>query len=173
MDALIEFAKLIIPALLVLYAVYLTLKNILEKEMEKKHIELKSKNIETILPMRMQAFERLALLLERSAPNNLILRLNNPAYSAREFQVVLVREVREEFNHNLSQQIYISEEGWTLVKKAIEDIINVINQSALNLPEEAKSVDLTKAIFEQYLRYEVDPINHALSQLKKEVSEFY
>ena len=173
MDALIEFAKLIIPALLVLYAVYLTLKNILEKEMEKKYIELKSKNIETILPMRMQAFERLALLLERSAPNNLILRLNNPSYSAKEFQIVLVREVREEFNHNLSQQIYISEEGWTLVKKAIEDVINVINQAAVDLPEEAKSVDLTKAIFEQYLRYEVDPINHALSQLKKEVSEFY
>ncbi len=173
MDALMEFAKLIVPALLVLYAVYLTMKNILEKELEKKHIELKSKNIETILPMRMQAFERLALLLERSAPNNLILRMNNPAYSGREFQIILVREVREEFNHNLSQQIYISEEAWTLIKKAIEDVINVINQAVADLPEEAKSIDLTKAIFEQYLRYEVDPVIYALSQLKKEVSEFY
>jgi len=173
MDALIEFAKLIVPALLVLYAVYLTLKNILEKEVEKKHLELKSKNIETILPMRMQAYERLALLLERSSPNNLILRLNNPAYSATEFQVILVKEIREEFNHNLSQQIYISEEGWTLVKKAIEDVINLINQAAAELKEEARGVDLTKSIFEQYLRYEVDPINHALSQLKKEVGEFY
>ncbi|MFC2126091.1 hypothetical protein ACFLU5_14910 [Bacteroidota bacterium] len=173
MDALIEFAKLIVPALLVLYAVYLTLKNILEKEVEKKHLELKSKNIETILPMRMQAFERLALLLERSSPNNLILRLNNPAYSATEFQVILVREIREEFNHNLSQQIYISEEGWTLVKKAIEDVINIINQAAAELKEEARGVDLTKSIFDHFFRYEVDPISHALSQLKKEVAEFY
>jgi len=173
MEALFEFAKLIVPALLVLYAVYLTLKKILEKEQDQKHLELKAKNVETILPMRMQAFERLALLLERSAPNNLILRLNNPAYTAIEFKVLLVKEVREEFNHNLSQQIYISEEGWTLVKKAIEDVINVINQASANLTEDAKSVDLTKAIFEQYLQFELDPVSHALSQLKLEVSEFY
>lgn len=173
MEALIEFAKLIIPALLVLYAVYLTLKNILEKEVEKKQIELKSKNTEIILPMRMQAYERLALLLERNAPNNLILRLNNPKYTAKEFQILLVREIREEFNHNLSQQIYVSEEGWGLVKKAIEDIINIINQAISGLPEKAKSVELTKAIIEKYLSMEVDPVNYALSQLKKEAAELF
>ena len=102
-----------------------------------------------------------------------MLRLNNPKLTAKEFQILLIREIREEYNHNLSQQIYISEDTWILVRKAVEDTINLINQSGLNLKEEAKSVDLTKTVFAEVMQNEVDSIDHALSQLKKEVSQFY
>ena len=173
MDILLEFGKIIIPALLVLYAMYLTLKNILEKDIEKKEVDFKIKNYETLLPMRLQAYERLTLLLERISPKNIMLRLNNPKLTAKEFQILLIREIREEYNHNLSQQIYISEDTWILVRKAVEDTINLINQSGLNLKEEAKSVDLTKTVFAEVMQNEVDSIDHALSQLKKEVSQFY
>ena len=173
MEVLIEFGKLIIPAVLVLYAMYLTLKNVLEKDVEKKEIDLKIRNYETMLPLRLQAYERLALLLERISPKNIMLRLNNPKLSAKEFQVLLVREIREEYNHNLSQQIYVGEETWILVKKAIEDTINLINQCGINLKDDAKSVDLTKTVFAEIMQNEVDSVGHALSQLKREVSQFY
>jgi len=173
MEIIIEFGKLLIPALLVLYAMYLTVKSVLEKDIERKEVDLKIKNYETILPLRLQAYERIALLLERISPNNIMLRLNNPGLSAKEFQIILVKEIREEYNHNLSQQIYIDEDTWVLVRKAIEDTINLINQSAINLKEEAKGMDLTKAVFADIMQNEVDSIEHALSQLKKEVSQFY
>jgi hypothetical protein len=173
MEILIEFGKLLIPALLVLYAMYLTVKSVLEKDIEKKEVDLKIKNYETILPLRLQAYERIALLLERITPNNIMLRLNNPGLSAKEFQIILVKEIRDEYNHNLSQQIYIDEETWVLVRKAIEDTINLINQSAMNLKDEAKSMDLIKAVFADIMQNEVDSVKHALSQLKKEVSQFY
>ena len=173
MEILIEFGKLLIPALLVLYAMYLTVKSVLEKEIERKEVDFKIKNYETILPLRLQAYERIALLLERISPNNIMLRLNNPGLSAKEFQIILVKEIREEFNHNLSQQIYIDENTWVLVRKAVEDTINLINQSAMNLKEEAKGMDLTKSVFAEIMQNEVDSIKHALSQLKKEVSQFY
>lgn len=173
MEILLEFGKLLIPALLVLYAMYLTLKNVLEKDLEKREVDIKIKNWETILPLRLQAYERLTLLLERISPNNIMLRLNNPSFSAKEFQVMLVKEIREEFNHNLSQQIYVSEEAWILVRKAIEDTINLINQSGINLKDDAKGVDLTKTVFAEIMQSDVDSIEHALSQLKKEVSQFY
>jgi len=173
MEILIEFGKLLIPALLVLYAMYLTIKSVLEKEIERKEVDLKIKNYETILPLRLQAYERIALLLERISPNNIMLRLNNPGFSAKEFQIILVKEIREEYNHNLSQQIYIDEDTWVLIRKAVEDTINLINQSAMNLKEEAKGMDLTKAVFAEIMQNEVDSIKHALSQLKKEVSQFY
>jgi hypothetical protein len=173
MEILIEFGKLLIPALLVLYAMYLTVKSVLEKEIERKEVDLKIKNYETILPLRLQAYERIALLLERISPNNIMLRLNNPGFSAKEFQIILVKEIREEYNHNLSQQIYIDEDTWVLIRKAVEDTINLINQSAMNLKEEAKGMDLTKAVFAEIMQNEVDSIKHALSQLKKEVSQFY
>ncbi len=173
MEILIEFGKLLIPALLVLYAMYLTVKSVLEKDIEKKEVDLKIKNYETILPLRLQAYERIALLLERITPNNIILRLNNPGLSAKEFQIILVKEIRDEYNHNLSQQIYIDDKTWVLVRKAIEDTINLINQSAMNLKEEAKAMDLTKAVFADIMQNEVDSVEHALGQLKKEVSQFY
>ncbi len=173
MEILIEFGKLLIPALLVLYAMYLTVKSVLEKDIERKEVDFKIKNYETILPLRLQAYERIALLLERISPNNIMLRLNNPGLSAKEFQIILVKEIREEFNHNLSQQIYIDENTWVLVRKAVEDTINLINQSAMNLKEEAKGMDLTKTVFAEIMQNEVDSIKHALSQLKKEVSQFY
>lgn len=173
MEILIEFGKLLIPALLVLYAMYLTVKSILEKDIEKKEVDLKIKNYETILPLRLQAYERIALLLERITPNNIMLRLNNPRLSAKEFQIILVKEIRDEYNHNLSQQIYIDDKTWVLVRKAIEDTINLINQSAINLKEEAKAMDLTKAVFADIMQNEVDSVKHALGELKKEVSQFY
>jgi hypothetical protein len=173
MEIVIEFGKLLIPALLVLYAMYLTVKNILEKDIASKEVDLKIKNYETILPLRLQAYERLTLLLERISPNNILVRLSNPNYSAVEFQRLLVKEIRDEFNHNLSQQIYVSEQSWTLVNKAVEETVSMINQSGSKLKEDAKAMDLTKAVFGEILHNQTDPISLALSQLKKEVSQFY
>jgi hypothetical protein len=173
MEIVIEFGKLLIPGLLVLYAMYLTVKNILEKEIAGKEVDLKIKNYETILPLRLQAYERLTLLLERISPNNILVRLSNPNYSAVEFQRLLVKEIRDEFNHNLSQQIYVSEESWTLVNKAVEDTISMINRSGSVLKEDAKAMDLTKAVFGEILQNQTDSISLALGQLKKEVSQFY
>ncbi|MBS0000116.1 MAG: hypothetical protein KFF73_14140 [Cyclobacteriaceae bacterium] len=173
MEIIIEFGKLLIPALLVLYAMYLTVKTVLDKEIAGKEVDLRIKNQEMILPLRLQAYERLTLLLERISPNNILVRLSNPNYTAGEFQRLIVKEIRDEFNHNLSQQIYISEESWTLVNKAVEDTISMINQSGSSLKEDAKAMDLTKAVFGEILQNELDSISVALSHLKKEISQFY
>ncbi|MEQ9660772.1 MAG: hypothetical protein RLO00_21710, partial [Fulvivirga sp.] len=85
MEALIEFGKIIIPAGLVLYAMYLIVKSFINSELDKKRIEVRGKSIETVLPNRLHAFERVILFLERISPNNLIVRLNNGSYTAREF----------------------------------------------------------------------------------------
>lgn len=173
MEIIIEFGKLLIPALLVLYAMYLTVKTILEKETAGKELDLKIKTYDTILPLRIQAFERLTLLLERISPNHILVRLSNPNYTANEFQRLIVKEIRDEFNHNLSQQIYISEESWSLVNKAVEDTISLINHTGSSLKEDAKAMDLTKAVFGEILQNDSDSIAVALSQLKKEISQFY
>jgi len=116
MDALIDFVKIVIPASVVLYAVYLTVRSFIAKEIELKKLEVRAKGIETILPARLQAYERITLFLERISPQNLLIRLSDPAYSAREFQKLLLDEIRNEYNHNVSQQVYMSEEVWNLVK---------------------------------------------------------
>src|SRR6202161_1604458 len=112
MDALIEFGKILIPASLVLYAVYLVVRSFITKEIEMKKLEVRTRSIETVLPARLQAYERITLFLERIAPQNLLLRLSDATYSARDFQKLLLDEIRNEYNHNVSQQVYMSEDVW-------------------------------------------------------------
>jgi hypothetical protein len=173
MDAIIEFGKLMIPAGLVLYAMFLMVKSFINGEIDKKHIEIRGKSIETILPTRLHAYERVCLFLERISPNNLIMRLNNGNYTAREFQQILLNEIREEYNHNVSQQLYMSEQAWELVKSGKEDLIVTINDAMSNLPSEATGVDLSKLIFEKTIQKEPDPIQHALLSVKKEIWETF
>src|SRR6478609_261616 len=169
MEALIEFGKILLPASVVLYAVYLTVRSFIIKEIELKKLEVRSRSIETTLPVRMQAYERITLFLERISPQNLLIRLSDPGYKARDFQKILLDEIRNEYNHNVSQQVYMSEEVWNHVRNAKEDLIMLINDAAGKMTVDSNAVDLSKKIFEMALEKKVDPIGHALSELKREI----
>ena len=173
MEALIEFIKILVPASVVLYAVYLTVRAFISREVELRRLEVRSRAIETILPARLQAYERITLFLERISPQNLLIRLNNPAYTAKDFQKVLLDEIRNEYNHNVSQQVYMTEEVWNQVRNAKEDLIVLINESAMHMSNEATGIDLAKKIFEQVMERKTDPIGHALTELKKEIQQTF
>jgi predicted AlkP superfamily phosphohydrolase/phosphomutase len=99
--------------------------------------------------------------------------LNNPGFSARDFQKILLDEIRNEYNHNVSQQVYMGEEVWSQVKNAKEDLIILINEAATRLAPDATSIDLSKKIFEMAMDKQVDLIGHALTELKKEIQQIF
>ena len=173
MDALIEYGKILIPASVVLYAVYLMVRSFINKEIELRKLEVRSRSIETVLPNRLQAYERMCLFIERISPPNMLLRLNNPGYSAREFHKLLLDEIRNEYNHNVSQQIYMSEDVWSMIKNAKEDLTILINEASSQMAPEAASLDLSRKIFELTLEKKVEPLGHALSELKKEIQQIF
>lgn len=173
MEAIIEFAKLIIPAALVLYAMYLTVRVFINKELDKQRLEVRGKSIETVLPNRLHAYERVCLFLERISPNNLLLRVNNGNYTAKELQQIILNEIREEYNHNVSQQVYMSEEVWDLVKNAREELMITVNEAMRNLPEDANGVALSKKIVDIMMNKEFDPIAHALREVKNEIRQIF
>jgi len=173
MNALIDFGKILLPASVVLYAVFLMVRAFISKEIELKRLEVRGRSIETILPVRLQAYERITLFLERISPQNLLVRLNNPAYSARDFQKILLDEIRNEYNHNVSQQVYMSEEVWNMVKNAKEDLIIQINEAAGAMKDDATSIDLARQIFQMGLDKKVEPLTHALSELKREIQQIF
>lgn len=173
MEVIVEILKITLPAGLVIYGMYLVAVSFLKNERDNKLISLKTKNTETILPIRLQAGERICLLLERVTPNNLIRRVNTGNYSAKELHKLLLNEVREEFNHNLSQQLYFSDETWESVKNAIEQVITMINRAAQDLNEEARGIDLNKRIFQLYLEKNSDSISQALKNVKSEIRVYF
>lgn len=173
MESLIEFGKILLPAALVLYAMYLGVKVMIARELTQKQLEIRQKSIEITLPVRLQAYERMSLFLERINPSNLVVRLSQPGMSARELHQLLLQDIRDEYNHNVSQQVYMSQEVWAEIKTAKEDLIAAINASTEGLDEEATAIDLSKKLFEYVMNKKIDPIDHALKSLKNEISKTY
>lgn len=173
MDVLIEFGKILIPASVVLYAAFLMVRSFSQKEIELKKLEVRGKSIETVLPTRLHAYERMTLFLERMSPQNLLIRVNTANMSAREFHQLLLADVRNEYNHNVSQQVYIGETVWDLIRSAKEELIVTINEAASELPPEASSLDLSKKIVEKSIMKQVDPLAQALTELKREIQRTF
>lgn len=173
MNIALELIKVVVPASVVLYAVYLMVRAFIQREIDLKKLEVRSRSIETILPSRLQAYERMTLFLERISPQNLLIRLTNPAFSAKDFQKVLLDEIRNEYNHNASQQVYMSEDVWSKIRNAKEDLIMLINEASGAMMPDAKSIDLSKKIFELAMEKKVDLISLALTELKKEIQQIF
>ena len=161
----------VLPSLIVAVAAFFVVKYFIENDQKKRVLELKfqSKNITT--PVRLQAYERMALFLERIEPNQLLFRVNNHELTAAQMQAVLLSTIRSEYEHNMSQQIYISPEVWESIKRAKENVVNAINIAAGKLPPEAMAIDLDSAIFQ--ITAEESPIAAAMKNLKKEIQTLY
>ncbi len=171
MEMVYDLLKITVPAVIAVYAVYLTMRATLNKQLEEFRFTIRQRNQEVVLPIRLQAYERICLLLERISPNNIIPRLNQSGLTAKEFQAVLVTEIREEFNHNLSQQVYMSTDAWAYVTGAVEQMISLVNESAMTLEPGAKSFDLARTILEKSMQQ--DTIRGAINFIKEEIRQVF
>jgi hypothetical protein len=126
-----------------------------------------------ILPLRLQAYERIILFLERITPSSLVMRVNQPGFTAAQLQLGLVRTIREEFEYNLSQQLYISSTSWELVKNAKEETIKMINMASGRISETDPAGELVRIIFELSLENENPPVSTALDMVKREIQQVF
>jgi hypothetical protein len=133
-------------------------------------IDEHKESLKVITPIRLQAYERMALFLERISPNSLIMRCYQPGMNLKLLQGVMTKNIRDEWEHNLSQQIYISSDAWSRCRESKEEMINLINASAANLPRDADPGSLAGIIFENIAKNQI-PTDHALEYLKKEIKE--
>ena len=104
------------------------------------------------LPLQLQAYERLTLLSERISLPNLINRTNQPGMTARDLQMLLTQSIKQEFEHNVTQQIYVTTEAWDAVRNLKEQNIHIINQVASFLPPDASGTDLSKYLLEMLMQ---------------------
>ena len=126
-----------------------------------------------ILPLRLQAYERIVLFLERITPSNLIMRINQNEMTAVELQTALVKTIREDFEYNLSQQVYLSPRSWELIKHAKEECIKMINLASGKVSGAAPSAELVRIIFNLVLEQEKLPVAVALEEIKAEIQRSF
>lgn len=165
------FLWYIVGTLLVAVIVFLTaffsMKMFIQNDERKRLLELKENNKSVIAPLRLQAYERMALFLERIDPNQLILRLNDGNARNAELRALLLSSIRAEFEHNLSQQIYLSSDVWTKICHAKEETIRIINISSGKLDADAPGIELVTSILEETAGQ--SPVASAMEALKEEI----
>ena len=148
------------------------MKSFWENENKKREAEQKIENAKITIPLRIQAYERLVLLLERIKPESMLLRVMTPQMTAGLLHQELLITVRAEFEHNLSQQIYVSQESWNAVKLAKDSLVRLINEEAAKIAAGAPATNLSEAILTQTITQQINPIQNALSILKKDAENF-
>jgi len=170
---ILEILKYTLPALIVFATAFILIRMNLNNEEKRRRYELSKDKKDSIIPLRLQAYERLILFLERISPEALVMRVNQDDMNVSQTFNELISIIRTEFEHNLVQQTYISSQAWDVVKAAKTNMIKLITESAKELKPANKGVMLNRAIIENSSEANSSPVAPAIQYLKREVRELF
>jgi hypothetical protein len=170
---LLDILKYTIAGLGVVWIAFYLIKPYLDRDEKIQLLEFKKAVSNQTLPLRLQAYERLVLFIERVNPANMLIRLNGPAYNAHELYSLIVEDIRNEYQHNITQQIYVSARAWSVVKRIKEDTLGIVNNAIRTLPETASGLDLSKTILSNLSTLEDNPYDMGASLLRKDLEELF
>ncbi|WP_109438428.1 hypothetical protein [Aquimarina sp. AU119] len=161
----------LIPAILItLLAVYFFKMHTTNEERRRRFL-LHKENQKQALPLKLQAYERMVLFLERISPGKLLTRMAPVGEDKKSYETLLVHTIDQEFEHNLTQQIYISDESWNTVRAAKNATIGIIRKATLK--EDVDSADKMREIILTELVEKGSPSDTALAVIKSEVSGLF
>ena len=170
-DKLLEIAAYTLPALITGGVAFVMMQKFYNSEESKRKFELLRENQKQALPIRLQAYERMVLLLERINPTHLLLSVAPVGKSKDDYATLLTHQIQTEFEHNLSQQIYLTAETWQIILKAKNSTIQMIRKQALR--EEVADADkMREAIMLELTEVEA-PSSIAISYLKEELKTVF
>ncbi len=170
METFLEIIKITIPALIVFLTAWLLLRNLMRNEEGRRRQELILQNSRNVVPIKLQAYERIILFLERISLESLLLRVSTPDMTVSQLQSAMHTTIRSEFEHNLSQQIYMSQQAWEVVRNARSNMIRMINNEAEGLPAESPAINLSKKLLEKVMELDSEPTRAAIDFIKAEVA---
>lgn len=168
MQDFLEILKYTIPSVVVLITVSVMMKYYYKSFVRDRDRDLILQDRKKTMPMRLQAYERLALFLERITVDSLVVREQSDEFTSREFHQHLLAVIRAEYEHNLSQQIYISGDAWHVIRTAKEGTLNMVNKAAMHVNPDGPALELSKKIIEIQMESENSPTQAALDFLRNE-----
>lgn len=171
MKEFLEILKYTLPSVIVFLTVALMMRYYYKsftRDRDRDQVLLDRKKT---LPMRLQAYERLAIFLERITVDSLVVREQSNELTSREFHQHLLASIRAEYEHNLSQQIYISGDAWNILKNAKENTLKMINRAAMQVDPDGPALELSKKIIEIQMDADSSPTQAALEFLRNEARQ--
>ena len=170
---LFDILKYAIAGLVVFFTGFYVVKSYYDKLKMIGLLELKKNTQAHTLPLRLQAYERLVLFIERINPSNMLIRIHAPEISASEMHQLIVSEIRTEFQHNISQQLYTSNQAWMIVKRLKDDTLTLVNSAAKSLPANASALELNKAVLVHLSNLDENPYDSALTIIKHDIQQLF
>ncbi|MCC6725969.1 MAG: hypothetical protein IT258_15785 [Saprospiraceae bacterium] len=168
--AILEIIKVTVPALIVYLTVHHLMKTYLDKQYQLRALEFKQNQNNTTIPSRLQAYERLSLFCERIAIPSLMLRLREEEQSNAALRMAMLITIQQEFEYNITQQVYVSEQLWQIIKIARDNTVLDINGLYEKVEPKGASKELASALLAQAESQSANSLNMALSAIKKEAS---
>jgi 16S rRNA C1402 (ribose-2'-O) methylase RsmI len=168
---IISYVAYLLPAIVVGLVAYYFFKGHTANEEGRRRYLIQKEAQNQVIPMRLQAYERITLFLERIDPHKLLVRVKPFSDETAKYEELLIRNIEQEFEHNLTQQIYLTSECWNLVNATKNATIHVIRQSAMH--EKNASADKMRESLLRNFMEEITPSQNALVYVRKEVSELF
>lgn len=168
---IIDLFLFAIPSLITGIIAYYFFKEHTKNEDGRRRFLLKKDLQVTAMPLRLQAYERMALLLERISPSKLLIRMSPKSSSKADYEALLIQSIEQEFEHNLSQQIYISDKCWSIVTTAKNATIQLIRKAGMS--DKTDSANKLREVILTEMMERRSPSDAALSFIKEEVSEIW
>ena len=173
MDFISDNAGCIVSALIMVIPLLILVRWFLKKELEDKRISNITAIQKEILPQKLHAYERLALLIERVTPEALVLREQRQGMNSLKFHSHLLRVIRNEFEHNLAMQIYVTQKTWEQIDIVRAELLKLINSCAAKVNPESSSMELARTIIENSTGDVKYHFKKALDILKKDIELLY
>mgnify|MGYP006136896113 FL=1 len=173
MTEILDQLDFILPAVLVMMLAVYMLNKVLNHDHIRRVFEYKKSAAKQMVPLRAQAYERLTLFLERMQPTNLLVRVQTQNMQSISLHRALIQTIRSEYDHNMSQQVYVSDEAWDLINQAKDQLLTVINEQVRSVSPNSDATEFGKLIIEASLEEHKWLIDEALSLLKKEFRANY
>lgn len=170
METLLEIIKLTIPGMLAFLAAYFVLKVYLDNQQKMQQLKMQQEQVQAGLPMRLQAYERLSLFCERIAIPSLLLRVRREGLSSGELRIALLIAIQQEYEHNITQQVYVSSQLWEIIKLARDESINFISIVAEKVGGKAEGKELANMLIGLVNQQEAMAVDKALLAIKREAA---
>jgi hypothetical protein len=141
---------------------------VLASDERRRNIELLKSTKAITVPMRLQAYERLILFLERISPDALLLKVKNQARTNSDLHLAILQQIRMEYEHNISQQLYVGDDVWACVKETKEQIVMLVNDISRGVDSDGNSIHLAKLILDKLVEAGESPVSPTIRKLKAE-----
>ena len=163
-----EVLMLTIPVILMFVAIYILFRQFFKNQLKLQMIPRNESTGELKMRLKLQAYERLMLFCERIEIRNLLMRLQSHSMSARDLQSALIMAIQSEYEHNLSQQLYVSDQLWQIITLSKDQVIELIAHMASKTNPDTTAMELSNALVKFVKQQKKSPLDTAKAAIKQE-----